>query len=172
SDASQRRGRTTHGRISRGQQRFGESVAGSADRVRRRVRGHGLSVRAGRALHHRYHASCRCGLHRQVAGVPQPPHVLPSCGLGPNDSVSASTVYTSHRSPSGPVTHTLSWVAKQHVVPISSSVNTPSSVRRAISPCTVSLDSTSTPRWLRVPPWPGFSMRTSFSGGSATAKLA
>ena len=29
------------------------------------------------------------------------------------ESESASTVYTSHRSPAGPVTHTLSWTAKQ-----------------------------------------------------------
>lgn len=31
---------------------------------------------------------------------------------------------------------------------------------------TLSLDSTSTPRWLRAPPWPGLSSSTSFSGGS------
>jgi hypothetical protein len=74
--------------------------------------------------------------------------------------------------PAGPVTQTLSWVAKQHVVPISSSVNRPSPLSRAISACTVSLDSTSTPRWLMVPPVPGFWISTSLSGGSATAKLA
>src|SRR5277367_6824899 len=90
----------------------------------------------------------------------------------PNDSESARTVYTSHFSPAGPVTHTLSCVAKQQVVPSSSSVNSPSLARRAISVWTASLDSTSTPRWLRVPPWPGFSMRTSFKGGSVTAKFA
>src|SRR6478752_3257417 len=67
-------------------------------------------------------------------------------GPVPKVSLSASTVYTSHFSPAGPVTHTLSWVAKQQVVPISSSVNKPSPVSRAISSCTTSLDSTSTPR--------------------------
>jgi hypothetical protein len=45
--------------------------------------------------------------------------------------------------PRGPGHPDLVWVAKQQVVPISSSVNRPSPVRRAISACTVSLDSTS-----------------------------
>ena len=45
--------------------------------------------------------------------------------------------------PRGPGDPDLVWVAKQQVVPISSSVNRPSPVRRAISACTVSLDSTS-----------------------------
>ena len=37
---------------------------------------------------------------------------------------------------------------------------------------TSSVDSTSTPRWFSVPGSPAPSMRTSFSGGSAMAKLA
>ena len=50
----------------------------------------------------------------------------------------------------GPVTQTLSCLAKQHVVPISSSVNRPSPLSRAISSCTRSLFlATSTPRWFR-----------------------
>lgn len=63
------------------------------------------------------------------------------------------------------MTQTLSWVAKQQVVAICSSVNRPACDRRAISACTFSEDSTSTPRWLILPPWPGLSMRTSFNGG-------
>lgn len=58
------------------------------------------------------------------------------------------------------------------MVPISFSVTSPASVNRAISACTVLLEPTSTPRWLRVPPVPGFSSSTNLSGGSAIAKLA
>jgi hypothetical protein len=48
-------------------------------------------------------------------------------------------------SPAGPVTHTLSCVAQQRVVLISSPANRPSPVSGAISECTFSDDSTSTP---------------------------
>ena len=40
------------------------------------------------------------------------------------------------------------------------------------APTTASMSATSTPRWFRPPPCPGFSSRTSFSGGSLIAKLA
>ncbi|SLJ82590.1 Uncharacterised protein [Mycobacteroides abscessus subsp. abscessus] len=55
---------------------------------------------------------------------------------------------------------------------ICSSVNRPACDRRAISACTCSEESTSTPRWFTLPPRPGFSMSTSLSGGSSIAKFA
>ena len=48
----------------------------------------------------------------------------------------------------------------------------PAPARRACSASTVPVSGTSTPRWFRLPPWPGFSSRTSLSGGSAMAKFA
>jgi len=68
-------------------------------------------------------------------------------------------VYTSQRSLVGPVTQILSWAAKPQVVFKLFLVNKPWSVSRVISAWTVSLVATSTPMWLRVPPWPG--LRTS-----------
>ena len=48
----------------------------------------------------------------------------------------------------------------------------PASASRVCSASTVSVSATSMPRWFRLPPWPGFSIRISLSGGSAMAKLA
>ena len=46
------------------QQRVGEPVTGTDDRIRRCDRSDDLPVRAIRPLRHRHHASRRCGLYR------------------------------------------------------------------------------------------------------------
>ena len=59
-----------------------------------------------------------------------------------------------HGAPSGSLTQTLSWTAKQQVVRSWTSVSMPSLLRRPVAATTSSLVSTSTPRWLSAPPTP------------------
>ena len=93
-------------------------------------------------------------------------------GLTGSVGLSSVTAKYSHQpsGTSGAVTSTLSWVAWQHtswtVVVSPAAWSRPSA---AVTCCGVEA---STPRWLSRSAAPGFSINTSFSGGSATAKLA